>query len=99
MRKLSASTASSARSVVPQLSALLPDRWQPGDFISLLPVAIPPIAAGIAILRYRLYDIDIIIRCTLVYGTLTATLALSYFGSIVVLQTLRAHWSGPKRSL
>ncbi len=74
--------------VVGPLIDLLPDRWQPADFIIILSVAVPPIAAGIAILKYRLYDIDIIIRRTLVYGTLTASLALGYFGSIVVLQTL-----------
>jgi hypothetical protein len=45
-----------------------------------------PIFTGVAILRYRLYDIDIVINRTLVYGTLTATLIALYFGGIVVLQ-------------
>jgi hypothetical protein len=47
-----------------------------------------PISIGIAILRSQLFDIDVIIRRTLVYSVLTALLALIYVGSIAVLQTL-----------
>ncbi|HAE84391.1 MAG TPA: hypothetical protein DCK85_13460 [Ktedonobacter sp.] len=53
-----------------------------------------PVSVGIAVLRYRLYDIDVLINRTLVYGTLTGVLALVYAGSIIVLQALVRQLTG-----
>ena len=50
--------------------------------------ALIPVAAGIAILRYRLYDVDVVINRALVYGSLTATLALMYVGGVATTQMI-----------
>jgi hypothetical protein len=63
----------------------------------LLVIPSLPIATGIAILRYRLYDIDIIINRTLVYGSLTLMLALVYFGGVTVTQALFQTLTGQER--
>ena len=67
-------------------------------FFGLSVIALPA-AIGIAILRYRLYDIDIIINRTLVYGTLTATLVAIYFGGIVLLQRVFVVFTGQQSTL
>jgi hypothetical protein len=58
------------------------------DIIANLLLTLIPISFAVAMLRYRLWDIDIIINRTLVYGTLTAILALIYFGLIFAIQFL-----------
>jgi hypothetical protein len=56
--------------------------------LSLVALVGLPIAVGVAILRYRLYEIDLIINRTLVYGSLTAMLAVVYFGGVTATQAI-----------
>jgi hypothetical protein len=58
-----------------------------------------PTAIGIAVFKYRLYDIDVIINRTLVYGSLSATLVMVYFGGIVLLQRLFVVLTGQQSTL
>jgi hypothetical protein len=59
-----------------------------GDAVFALLIAAIPISVGFAILKYRLYDIDVIIRRTLTYSLLTGLLALAYFSAVVLLQAV-----------
>jgi hypothetical protein len=86
-----------------------PESWGSADtaplwvgllyYVWLLSFAGVPVAVGIAVLRFRLYDIDLIINRTLVYGALTATLVGLYFGTIVLLQRLFVALTGEKSTL
>lgn len=58
------------------------------DVVSAACLGAIPVSVGIAMLRYRLYDIDVIINRTLIYGVLTAILGLVYFALVVVLQRI-----------
>jgi len=60
-------------------------------FIFYVGILLIPLSIGFSILRYRLYDIDVLINRTLVYGALTGILALVYFGLVIGLQAL-FHW-------
>ena len=66
---------------------------------AIVSFAAVPIAVGFAVLKYRLYDIDLVINRTLVYGPLTATLVALYFLGIVVLQRVFVALSGQKSTL
>jgi hypothetical protein len=68
-------------------------------YVTVSALLVVPIFAYIAILKYRLYDIDLIINRTLVYGTLTALLVALYFGGIVVLQRFSVAVSGEQYTL
>jgi hypothetical protein len=64
--------------------------WSAEVSIAIISMALLglPVFTGIAILRYRLYDIDFIINRTLVYGSLTSVLALVYFWGVTATQAL-----------
>ena len=62
--------------------------WNLGWLVGILGFAFLPVAAAIAILKYRLYEIDTIINRTLVYGSLTIVLAVVYFGGVAATQAV-----------
>jgi hypothetical protein len=70
-----------------------------GFWMGFLAFSTVPVFTGIAILRYRFYEIDLIINRTLVYGSLTATLVAFYFVVIVVLQRLFVLLTGQQSTL
>lgn len=67
--------------------------------VAVLGFAGIPVAIGIAVLKYRLYAIDLVINRTLVYGSLTLTLVATYVGAVVVLQRLFVALTGQGSTL
>jgi hypothetical protein len=67
-------------------------------FSGALLVALIPLSIGVAILRFRLWDVDVVIRKTLVYGGLTASLALVFFGGVALLQQVIGRLTGAEKS-
>jgi hypothetical protein len=76
-------------------------RWlqMVGHVPALVGIVGVPTAVGLAITRYRLYDIDILINRTLVYGTFTATLVAVYIGGIVLSQHVFVLLTGQQSTL
>jgi hypothetical protein len=70
-----------------------------GVLLGLLSFLSIPLAVGVAVLKYRLYDIDILINRTLVYGALTATLVAVYFGGVTLLQGVLRALTGQQSTL
>lgn len=68
------------------LSSVIPGK--PIQILSAIAQLAVPAAIGVAVLRYRLYDIDVLINRTLVYGATSALIAIAFFGGIIVLQAL-----------
>src|SRR4029453_4292578 len=67
------------------------------EYAALLSITSVPIAIGFAVLKYRLYDINLIINPPLVYGSLPGALALVYFGGVTVTQALLRNISGQEQ--
>ncbi len=68
--------------------------YKPFEIIDLLVINAIPVAAGVAIFRYRLYDIDLLINRTLVYALTTAAIGAAFFGGIILLQSLLRPMTG-----
>jgi hypothetical protein len=89
-------TAAMVAILVPTF-ALIPDKSGLSNITFALGILMLPIGAGIGVLRYRLFDIDVIINHTLVYGSLTAVLAAIYFAGVLGAQQLTRILTGQEK--
>ncbi len=78
------------------IPAIFAGFWSKPAFVLATLVALPavPVAAGLAILRYRLYDIDRVINRTVVYGVVTGVLAVAYLAAVATMRAVTSPWTG-----
>ena len=89
MKWLTYAAAAAFATLLLEMSLPADSAWNPAvDSLDNLVGVGLSVAVGIAILKYRLYDIDIIINRTLVYGSLTLMLGLLYFGGVATTQAI-----------
>ncbi|HET8907114.1 MAG TPA: hypothetical protein VFN11_09125 [Ktedonobacterales bacterium] len=89
-------TAAMVAILIPSF-AFIPDKSALSNITFAFGILMLPIGAGIGILRYRLFDIDVIINRTLVYGSLTAVLAAIYFAGVLGAQQLTRALTGQEK--
>jgi hypothetical protein len=98
MKWLTYAVAAAFATLLLEMSLPADSAWNPAvDSLDNLVGVGLPVAVGIAILKYRLYDIDIIINRTLVYGSLTLMLGLLYFGGVATTRAIFGALTGQEQ--
>jgi hypothetical protein len=99
LKWLAISLAAMAVLLIAGLVLVLGANDQIGAVMVNLSFTLPLLGIGIAVLRYRLYDVDLIINRSLVYGSLTLLLALLFFGGVILLQRVFETVTGQQSQL